>query len=369
MKMILVMFITIVLDLLGIAFLALKFVSVPFVPSRNIDNMSDYYTAVWESVKGRSNDNGRFFVIDITNNSRDEIASILESVNSMNPRVIGLDVTNIWEEDESIDKHFVNTIKSIPNIILPIECYDMEQNTPHFLYSIFREQLIEKNYGVVSFPETRDILRTYCPQFKDGNKTLDAFGCAIAKAYGANLRSVGENDNVLINYTTLHLTDEDANEGREFLNLSKQDSTSLASEINGRIVLVGSTNLSSDKHLTPLGYDLSGVMVHAHIINSLIDNRSITSTPLILRYVLCCLFAFFAFVILKKYKKVDGNKNNIWWSIIKCTLLFLLSMMLFAGIGTILFCKFCYYVDFAPYIVTLILVYILKDKSISIKIK
>ena len=131
MKMILVMFITIVLDLLGIAFLALKFVSVPFVPSRNIDNMSDYYTAVWESVKGRSNDNGRFFVIDITNNSRDEIASILESVNSMNPRVIGLDVTNIWEEDESIDKHFVNTIKSIPNIILPIECYDMEQNTAH----------------------------------------------------------------------------------------------------------------------------------------------------------------------------------------------------------------------------------------------
>lgn len=317
-----------------------------------------------ESVKGRSNDNGRFFVIDITNNSRDEISSILETVNGMKPRVIGLDVTNIWEEDENIDKHFVSTIKSIPNIILPIECYDMEQNPPKFLYSIFREQLTEKDYGVVSFPETRDILRTYSPQFMDGNKKLDAFGCAIAKAYGANISPIYENDNVLINYTTLHLTDEDANEGREFLNLSKHDSTSLASEVNGRIVLVGSTNLSSDKHLTPLGYDLSGVMVHAHIINSLIDNRNITSTPLILRYVLCSLFAF---VLFNKYKKVEGNKNNLWWSIIKCTLLFLFSMVIFAGIGTILFCRFCYYVDFAPYIVTLILVYILNDKSINIK--
>lgn len=355
------------LDLLGIAFLALKLVSVPFVPSRNIDDMSDYYTAVWESVKGRSNDNGRFFVIDITNNSRDEIASILETVNGMNPKVIGLDVTNSWEEDYSVDGHFVKTIKAIPNIILPVEYYNTGSKDTRFLYSIFQDQFADKNYGVVSFPESRDILRKYRPQFIDGNKKIYAFGCAIAKAYGAETGSVDEEDNVLINYTTLHLTDEDANEGREFLNLDKQDSISLSSEINGRIVLVGSTNLSNDKHLTPLGYDLSGVMIHAHIINSLIENRSIVSTPLILRYLLCAIFAVLALLWFKNHVKEKENKNSIWWSITKYTLVLLISMILFAGIGTLLFCRYCYYIDFAPYIVTLILVYILKDKKLNIK--
>lgn len=366
LKTIVIVCITIVLDILGFSFLALKLVSIPFVPNRNIDDMSDFYTAVWESVKGNSIDNGRFYVIDITENSRKEIADILATVSGMNPKVIGLDVRNIWKEDEDVDRHLVNTIQSISNIVLPVECHGIEQESPKFLYSIFKSQLQEKQYGVVSFPENRDILRTYRPSFKDGNNNIDAFSCAIARNYGADVSSVINKDKMFINYTTLRLTDEDSNEGREFLNLCKRDSINLASEVSDRIVLVGSTRLTNDQHLTPLGYSLSGIMIHAHIINTLIEDKNIVSCPVILRYLFCAIIAFVVLLLFKK-RSFLKNKCNIWWTVTKYIVMFMFSMIFFAGIGTILFCRCCYYLDFAPFIVSLILVYILKDKNINFK--
>ena len=66
-KAVIIICLVIIIDYLGVAFLVLKTVSLPFVPNRNIDAMSDYYTAVWESVRDRV-DNGRFAIIDITDN-------------------------------------------------------------------------------------------------------------------------------------------------------------------------------------------------------------------------------------------------------------------------------------------------------------
>lgn len=354
-----------IINLMGVAFLALKTVSVPFVPNRNIDQMSDYYTAVWKSVKGNSVDNERFAIIDITDYSRRDITEILRVVKNMNPKVIGLDVSYISEENPTDDSLLVQTILSIPDIVLPVIYQDKEQGQDAFDYGVFYDQLRGKDYGVVSFPNNRDVIRVFTPSFSGEDQSIDAFGCVIANKIGADLSSIDHKKEMIINYTTLKLEDDDEIPGFQFLNMNQRDSASLASEISGKIVLIGGTKHTSDQHLTPLGGSLSGVMIHAHIINSLIENKVIHSTSLIIRYLLCLIVVFLAIMWNDKKKKSEEKRKSIWMTITLWCFLFLISVILFAGIGTFLFCRYNYYIDFSPYIVAIIIAHLLKDKTIT----
>lgn len=364
-KAVFITILVIIIDFLGVAFLALKTVSIPFVPNRNIDQMSDYYTAVWKSVKGNSVDNERFVIIDITDYSRRDITEILQEVSSMNPKVIGLDVSYISEENPVEDSLLVQTIQSINNIVLPVEYNDREQGKETFDYSIFYDQLKNKDYGVVSFPNNRDVIRIFTPSFSIENQSIDAFGWTIANKSGADLSSIDRRREMIINYTTLRLEDDDETPGFQFQSMNQRDSISLASEINGKIVLIGGTKHTNDQHLTPLGSSLSGVMIHAHIINSLIENKVIHSPSLIIRYLLCLVVAVVAIMWNDKRKKTEEKRKKIWITITLWCVLFLISVILFAGIGTFLFCQYSYYIDFSPYIVTLIIAHLLKDKTIT----
>lgn len=367
LKVVVIIAIVVIIDHLGVAFLVLKTVSIPFVPNRNIDHMSDYYTAVWKRVKGNSVDNERFEIIDITEYSRRDISEILQKVSKMNPKVIGLDVSFIAEEDSDDDSLLVQTIQSIHNIVLPVEYREMEQGIEDFYYSIFYDQLKDKDYGVVSFPNNRDVIRLFTPSFSVEGQSIDAFGWTLAKRSGANLSDIDCRKEMIINYTTLKLEDDDALPGFQFLNMNQRDSISLTSEIAGKIVLIGGTKHTSDQHLTPLGNSLSGIMIHAHIINSLVENKVIHSTSLIIRYLLCLLIAIVAIIWNDKRRNSKVMRLNIWKTMALWCVLFLASVILFAGVGTFLFCQYYYYIDFSPYIVTIIIAHLLKEKTITIR--
>lgn len=355
----------VIIDLLGIAFLALKTVSIPFVPNRNIDKMSDYYTALWKNVRGNSVDNGKFEIIDVTDYSRNDITKILKAVSNMSPKVIGLDVSYISEGEPDEDSLLISTIQSISNIVLPVEYQDKENGNKAFYYSIFNDQLMNKEYGVVSFPNNRDVIRKFTPSFSIGNQSIDAFACVIAKKCDANLSTIDLPNEMLINFTTLKLDDDDDIQGFQFLKMNQRDSLSLASSISDKIVLIGATKHTNDQHLTPLGNSISGIMIHAHIINSLMENKIIQTTPLIIRYFLCFIMAIVAIMWHKKRKQSEEKGKSIWKTIALWCFLFLASVIIFSGIGTLLFCTFNYYIDFSPYIVTLIIAHLSNNKSID----
>ena len=365
-KALIVIILVIIIDLLGFAFLVLRTVSIPFVPNRNIDEMSDYYTAVWESRNRYSVDNDRFAIIDITEYSRHQITDILSIVRDMKPKIIGLDVSYIHEENQAEDSLLVSTIQSIPNIVLPVEYSDEEHGVPEFKPGIFHDRLNSKEYGVVSFPDNRDIIRNFRPTFYIDNNSIDAFSCVIAKKCGADISSLNNKRSITINYTTLKLTDDDVIPGFQFLNLNSRDSLALSSAISDKIVLMGSTHLTNDHHLTPLGTSASGIIIHAHVINSLLENKIIRTTPLVLRYILCFVIAVITLCWLKKNKLPQKANFRMWYRPIKWCVLFFISILLFAVIGTIIYSKCSYYIDFSPYIVALILAHFIKDKTINL---
>lgn len=329
--------------------------------------MSDYYTVVWESVKGNSLDNRKFAIIDVTENSRCEIAKIISVIGEMNPKIIGLDVTTTYTEENFTDTLWVAAIRSISNIVLPVEYCKNSQGEDVFLYSTFKEQFDGKRFGIVSFPNNRDILRTFRPIFHQGALTYDSFSCAIADEIGVDISSVLKKNKVLINYTTLNLSDDDDIPGSDFLYLDSLKQSFLHSEIAGKIVLIGSTHLTNDQHTTPLGYNLSGLMIHAHIINSLIEERSITTIPTVLRFIICFFVAFLTLMWYYTHKSPVICTDTIGKQIIVSSIPFVASLIVFSIAGTWVFCKFNYYVDFSPYIVTFILLYFLKDKKIKSK--
>ena len=325
--------------------------------------MSDYYTAVWNSVKGNPVDKGLFTIIDVTTNSRNEISEILSTVNSMSPSVIGLDVTNLWHEDMMADSMLVSVIQSIPNIVLPVEYHDNGRYDKEFLYSILLDRADNQEYGVVSFPNNRDIIRTYKPSFTVNGQTIEAFGCVVAKYCGADISNIIKKKKCLINYTSLKLSDENALPGSQLLKPDSLNYEFLTSSILDRIVLIGCTTDTHDQHLTPLGYSISGVMIHAHIINSILNNTNIGMTPLLIRYICCFLLAFVILLWYQKHKPSIKKVNKIWHKVLIYTLIFIVSLILCSVIGTYLFVHCHYYIDFAPYIVTLIISFLLRDKQ------
>lgn len=369
LKALLTAIVSIVFCTLGIAFLVLKTVSIPFVPNRNIDNMSDYYTAVWKSINDYSIDNERITVIDISESTREEIARILSVVKDMHPSIIGLDVSLIWDKNEDADSIYLETIKSIPNLILPVEYTETDQGQGVFLYDKFHNEQFQSNYGVVSFPDNDDILRTFQPSFTVGDTVYRAFACTIAEMENIDISKIYTKDKLFINYTTLAMSDEDAIPSWQFLDLDSAKYNVLSNSITNKIVLIGSTHLTSDHHQTPLGYSLSGVMIHAHIINSLLENKMIYSVPLVLRFIICFILAYLLLWSYTKRNKKNSKPKNIWGAITKALLLLVISLGIFGCVGTFLYCNCCYYVDFAPYIVTFILTKTIKDINFKLKEK
>ncbi len=352
-----------IIDSAGIAFLVLKTVSFIFVPNKNIDNMSDFYTVVWSSINDNPTDNGRFLLVDITQNNRRDISNILKTINSLNPHIIGLDMSCIHEEDKTIDSLLVEVVLSIPNIVLPVE-YDAKTNS--YLPDVFHDKFVRKKHGVVSFPDNREVIRTFRPSFCVGDKSIDVFGYVVAKECKANIPTLQNKDKCLINFTTLNLSDEYAIQGSNFLKLNSRDDTlRLTPLISNKIVVVGSFHDTEDYHLTPLGF-MSGPMIHANIINCLLENKIITTTPSYLRYFLCFLVSI-AILLWYKGRKLEIKEQNITGTIVKYLVIFVLCIILISGIGTFLFCKLCYYVDFEPYIVMLIIIYFLKDKNFNFR--
>ena len=306
--------------------------------------LSDLYASVGQSsaVHDLSKD---IVVVSTDHCSRNQIAAVIESINFMEPTVIGLDMMFI----DSIcgDDRLISSIRECENLVLPIEVQRIEDSELFEIKdsSYFFRSIAEKSLGVINLAgnSQRSVIRKFLPFFTMEDKSLDNFASAIVKIY-----SPTKYDQLIekgLDLLTIHYHEKD-------FSIFKWDEVittdsialpilDLQNEIKGKIVLIGHINNYMDYHLTSISDETPGVLIHAATINTILENSYIENSSTTFNYSIALIITL-AFVILMSYaRKHMTNMGNL---VVRISQLFILLIMF--AMGTILYLSCGFYLDF-----------------------
>ena len=234
--------------------------------------------------------------------NRQEIASIIDTINSYNPTVIGLDV--IFKQQQDTDSALISAINKCSQIVLP---YALEYDTQSNVFfvqdsSYFYNELKSANFGVINLSgnSIRNVIRRFKNYFCTQTDSINSFSYMIAKLHSNdNSSNYIENQNEgLITYS-----------GRDIEHFTKDEFLSLEDKnlkIRNKIVLLGDINSNSDMHTTPIKEEEAGVVIHAHIIDTILNGLYIKEASNMLNYsiailmtLLFCGFTYYVRVNVK----------------------------------------------------------------------
>jgi len=237
---------------------------------------------------------------------RFEIAQLIEQVESLQPKVIGLDAFFRNRKEQKADSVLENEIRRCKNLVISciLDIEHSNDNDKYFAcYRNFFAGQKDDNFteGFLNFDsDGNSPVQTFTPKLflQEGESldTLYCFAAQIAKLYNEIafqklLQRVGNLE--IINFQPLRFYEIDKNEIRD----SKE-------QITGKIVLIGS--LSEDMHKTPINPRMLGMEIHAHVISTIIEEKYIDRFDNIwsklLNILLCYIFTLFCWLATTKLK-------------------------------------------------------------------
>lgn len=341
----------------SLSFYLLKFgYSIPFLPIKNIDHVSDYYTSIAYDKDAPLTSNN-IIVFNIADCERKDFIPILSTLDKMDPKVIGLDVLFKEKQNDSIDQQLLNILKETDNIVLPVTI----DSTNDRIGGCFYDSLSNKTFGMVAWDlhKYESCRRSFDIYTED---SIPFFSYIIAYQYDSTICKSPNRQ--LINYTTLHMRCNDAYDAKVLLDSCKF--SYFEKKVNRNIVLLGETGKTSkDKLATPCGNgddNMDGVLIHAHIVSMLLKRKNIVDLPIWIRFIFvllcsvlyCYCLSFCHWDFLKI--KFDFIKQ-----ILKL-LVFLIIVSVLFFVGVLLFKHFSYYCNITMYVVAFVICTIIHAK-------
>ena len=239
---------------------------------------------------------------------RAEIAEVIEQIDSLQPKVIGLDVFFKNWKDPTADALLENVIRKSKNVVIACELKDEQHedldkyNTcvRNFFAAQKDHPLIEGFVNADGNPNST--IRTFTPKlFFRKEKSLDTiynFAAQVVRLYDETrfiklIKRPGNRE--IINFQPLWIRKIDKNEIEN--NPDK---------ITGKIVLIGS--LAEDKHKTPVNLQMNGMEIHAYVISTILEedqyiDRLNAAWTTLMEILLCYLFALFCWMATARLKK------------------------------------------------------------------
>lgn len=213
-------------------------------------------------------------IVSIDSCGRKEIGELIEAIDFCNPAAIGLDVFfNYPTTDDSL---LIEAIEASDRLILPCSVeYDIESNRCTGVSgSFFDKQLKQKKtFAAVNLAGStmQSVIREFRPFFVYEEDTIQHFATALLRmadeeAY-KRLKQRG-NEIETINYPL-----------NDFAILSPHEILHFPEEIEGKIVLIGSTHEKWDCHATPVSAEMPGILIHAHSIATMLQETYIHEIP------------------------------------------------------------------------------------------
>ena len=235
-----------------------------------------------------------------------EIARLIEQIDSLHPKVIGLDVFFKNREEAKSGTVLENVIFKCKNLVVA-NSLDAEQSQNNDRYNICNRSFfvgIESHNFIEGFinldGEDNSLVQTFTPklffQKENALDTLYCFATQVVKfcdesAFQKLFQRKGNSE--IINFQPLR-----------FYELEKHEIEDNKELITGKIVLIGT--LSKDFKNTPINSRMCGVEVHAHIISTIIKEKYIDRLDNIwtkmINILFCYLFALFCWFATTKIK-------------------------------------------------------------------
>ncbi len=265
--------------------------------------------------------NQDIFLVNVGKFNRDEIAKIIDSVASQSPKVIGIDVSFISQKNAESETLKAVLKKHRSKIISSgFFKYNNDGNLAAFIKSdskyISNECKVGHTNFVASYSQSK--VRRFVPFVQFKKDLIPAFAAAVVeKASPERYQDLKKrkDSSVIINYKYAQ---------SDFIILENivDSSKNLNSKVSlkDKIVILGyiedSANIhtAEDYHFTPLNQDpnepdMSGMAIHANIINMILTKDYINNFPELPTYILSFIICFFHirwFIIL-------SHKFHLWF--------------------------------------------------------
>lgn len=307
-------------------------------------SMSDYESTdlVFCKFKDDVHYDDRIVAINVGKPDRLKITKVLEKLDSLNVKAIGVDVVfekfNKTEEDSLL----LNVLKNSPNVILADEYYvNNEATLPHVCNEVFCN---DQNIGFTNFvAKPNGSIRYFMPTIHHKNTLIKSFATAIVEKVDVasydHLINRG-NEVEQINYR---------GGGDSYVQLEMDDFLEQGFNVENyseKIVLVGYlgndqwSKSSLDKYFTPMNEkltlksapDMFGVLIHANVISMILDQDYINESKVWVNRFACFLFVLIFSAI---FRTIYYRVNPGYWKIVRLIqlviffFLFLFSTLLF----------------------------------------
>ena len=267
------------------------------------------FTDIYNKVKNFNSepDTSRFItIVDMTDvYNRGELATLINDIADLHPKVIGVDVVFEGERDDVLGNTMLEeaVVNHRDLLVFAAKLTDFDQKKKTFKVlnrSYFTDRIDGLKEGFVNLEDDmRNALIRDCRSGmrQDNQEALmPSLPASILHHYGIDVPL--RDQPMLIDFSPM------------IFPTLQWDSLSLHPEmIRNHIILLGAHEQESDMHLTPLD-KMSGVELHAYTLQTLMNHRNITDAPLWLdllaTFLACYLLA--AFIELSERR---SQRNHI----------------------------------------------------------
>lgn len=247
-------------------------------PEKRDFRMSDMFAQIADNRPVRKFED-RIIIVNIGRGGRDEIAEGLALLSLCGPKEIGVDIN--FADPGDNDEFLIDAILSNENIVLPLGLSSSKDDEGKFHITdkpFFYEDFPELKYGVVNLPldVNKGTIREYAISFPTEEGEKLSFVSTLAQIYNPEsyeiLRSRGKPTGVISYHS------------REYKIINLDEIENHAEEFADKIVLIGALEDSGDMHATPTKSHVSGIMLHASALSTILDNVWFVSVPKAIDY-------------------------------------------------------------------------------------
>ena len=296
--------------------------------------MSDLYQSVAESkpVHLESRD---ITIVSVDGCSRDSVLEVVNLISEYEPAAIGLDIFFTYSDKDNT--YLLNTLKDKPNLVCAsYVARDEQGETWQHVQKSFYEDSIDVTYGYANLYASthRDVVRSFRPFVLTSNgDTLLSLPAQLAKMCCPKSYQTLLARNDTIEKTAFENIEFSVVPAREVIASDVQDSLLVE-----RIILIGDTGEIRDSYLSPLHDPISGVMLHAYALQTILSGNYIDTTPDWLNW----LIAIVLCVLLTSCNLWSKYRRNIFVRIAQFVIIYLLIV-----IGCSYFNSHHMYIDFS----------------------